>query len=669
VTPDQLEELCNKHLADKNYQHRRDDGDWKEIDALAAKSVMRLTPELTAKLGSVCNAYGLTDGLKVARYRFMAQTNLFFLCKLLEKYKDTSDASYTWTDGKVHNTHEEICNEFFVRKNPTLPNFKEFASWYESEAKGKKERLLLVPRGGFKSSIDMADVVQWIICFPEITILVLTGVLSLANDFVGEIKGHFTLEDGGNADLFGKKTLQPRRMHDGSRSMFQVLFPEHCVPADDGKSYEYQTPAVGMVEKETTVFAASIEQNLAGWHVCILKLDDVVTEENSQTVDRMKNINKKVSIDKAILHPFGFYDKIGTWYDSEDTYGQDIKNRDKYATEGEEYPMDVYIRAAWWANDAARKAGKIEEEMGEGDYDLWFNQPGNPHSLTFQKLRYLRKTDPWFAIKYLNDPTQMHVIKFPRELLVRRTVNAAELPGTGMIVTCIDTAYSTKSWADFTVIITALIYGGRFYIMDMKRGKYNEYELPAMIAATALQWRPKRICIEDTGKAEKYVQREVYREMDKLKVRVPIQMVTLGQGSKASSKKTKAGPVLRFLGDDRLRFLNTVPSLEDLYDELSKFGTAASTHDDIVDALAILVNEFSAYADIEGKMTEASSSYVPDMKAKSQYDQVYGDGKYSKYNANNMALEFPDMAPSQLAQEAAMDAIEAANNPLSDLFS
>jgi phage terminase large subunit-like protein len=631
---------------------------------MAVASVKRLTPEHREKLTKVCKTYGLEDGETVARYRFLAQTNLFFLCKLLEKYKDTTDREYVFTDGTVHNTHEEICNDFFVRKNPTFKTFKEFAIQYID----KKERLLLVPRGGFKSSIDMADCVQWIICFPEITILVLTGVLKLANDFVGEIKGHFTLEEGGTTDIFGKKQLRPRRMNDGTLSLFQVLFPEHCIPADEGKSSEYQTPAVGMVEKEPTVFAASIEQNLAGWHVCIQKLDDVVTEENSQTVDRMKNINKKVSIDRAILHPFGFYDKIGTWYDSEDTYGQDIRNRDKYLIEGEDFPMKVYIRAAWWANDAAKKLGKIDDEMLETDYELWFNEPGNPHSLDYKKLHDLRKTDPWFAIKYLNDPTQMHVIKFPKELLVRRTVNAMELPSTGMIVTCVDTAYSTKSWADYTVILTALIYGGRFYIIDMKRGKYNEYELPQMIAATALQWRPKRICIEESG-AIKYIQREVYREMDKLKVRVPIELVPLGQGSKLNSKKVKAGPVLRFLGDDRLRFINTCPGLNDLYDEMSKFGTAASTHDDIVDAMSILVNQFSDYADIEGKMTSAAHDFVPDMKGKSFYDQTYGDGKYAKYNAHNAALEFPDMAPSELAQQAAMDAAEAANDPLNDLFS
>jgi hypothetical protein len=201
--------------------------------------------------------------------------------------------------------------------------------------------------------------------------------------------------------------------------------------------------------------------------------------------------------------------------------------------------MKIYIRACWWPTEEAIKAGKIEEEMVESDYHLWFNVPGQ---LTYEFLRNKKKTDPYFAIKYLNDPTQMHVVKFPRELLIRKTVPAVEVPGTGMIVTCVDTAYSTKSWADYTVIITALIYGGRFYIIDMKRGKYDEYTLPALIAATAAQWKPKTICIEDTGKAEKYVQREAYREMDKLKIRVPLRMVALGQGTSKKSKSSEGRP-------------------------------------------------------------------------------------------------------------------------------
>lgn len=664
MTPETLVALVEKHKNDTNYQYKG--WTWEQIDAAALISFNKIPLEQKQQVIKVCAEYGLVDLPFIRRARFMSQTNLFFLCKLLETYKDVSDKEYIWTDGKVHNTHEEICNDFFVRKDPTFKSFKLFAGQYID----KKERLLLVPRGGYKSSMDMADCVQWVISFSDVTVLVLCGVLGLANDFVGEIKGHFTLEQGGKPNLFGKTPLRPRTMPNESGSMFQVLFPEHCIAPDTGKSDEYQTPAVAVREKEGTVSAASIEQSLTGWHVCVLKLDDVVTNENSQTVDRMRNINKQVSINQAMLHPYGFYDKIGTWYDTEDTYGQDIKNAKKYQEEREEYPGKIYIRAAWWPTAEAIAAGKIADEMLPTDYNYWFNDPDNAGSLTFAFLNHKRRTDPWFAIKYLNDPTQMHVVKFPRELLVRRTVNAIELPNTGMVVTVIDTAYSTKTWADYTVIITALIYGGRFYIIDMKRDRYNEYELPAVIAAVAKQWNPKRICIEETG-AVKYIQREVYREMDKLKVRVPIELVPLGQGSKANSKKVKAGPVLRWLGEGRLLFINTCPFLEDLYDELSKFGTAASTHDDIVDSLAILVNQFSGYAEVEGRITSASAGFTSDRQMLNAANLTFASGKYSKFHANaqNVELEFPDQSSQSLSRDAAMDAYEASHDPLGDLFS
>jgi phage terminase large subunit-like protein len=664
VLAENLTSWFDQHRHDKNYQYR--DMTEADFNQQAKTSFQRLTPDQQMKVVTVCHLKGITNETDIYRFRFMAQTNLFSLCKLLEKYKDMTDHEYLWTDGLIHNTHEEICNDFFVRKDPTKKTFKEFAS--KDSYLEQKERLLLVPRGGFKSSMNMADCVQWIISFPEITILVLTGVLDLAKDFVGEIKGHFTLNDGGPNGLFiKKKNLSPRVMLDGTESMFQVLFPEHCIEKDEGKSYEYQTPAVSMVEKECTVNAASIEQNLAGWHVCIMKLDDVVTNENSQTVDRILNVNKQVSINQAMLHPYGFYDKVGTWYDSQDTYGQDIINLKKSIEEGgsvSQFPMKIYIRAAWWQNAAARALGKVDAEMQEEDYDYWFNVPENEHSLTFAFLKHKKKTDPWFAIKYLNDPTQMHVIKFPRELLVRRSVPAAMLPPQGMIVTCVDTAYSTKSWADYTVIMTALISGGRFYIIDMKRGRYNEFELPALIAATALQWKPRRMCIEESV-GVKWMGREAYREMDKLKVRVPIEWVSLGQGKKTKSKSEKAGPVLRYLGEGKLLFLTTCPSLDELYDELSKFGTAAALHDDIVDVLAILVNQFSAFAENEAKVSAAQDAYF-DPKMRAAYRQVYEGHAVDQSQMAALAESFPDNG-GEKTTGAGLGSDYC--DPLSDVFS
>lgn len=655
---EELTAFLEEHKSDPNYQYK--DRSWEQIDAMALQSFSRLPADQKTKVLKVCNQYGLTDPHLIIRARFIAQTNLFALCRLLG-YQDVSRKEYVWIDGTTHNTHEEVCNDFFAHKDPTFPTFKQYAMKYL----GKKERLLLIPRGCFKSTIDMADCVQWVINFPEVTILILTGILNLAKDFVGEIKSHFTLEDADSAyaDLFAiKKNLKVRSLH-GEPSIFQMLFAEHCVPEDEGKACEYQTPASTVIQKESTIFAASIEQSLTGWHVCIMKLDDVVTNENSLTVDRLKGVNKQVSINKAMKHPYGFFDKIGTWYDTEDTYGQDIKDSKKAAESGEDFPMKIYIRAAWWPNETARKAGKIEEEMTKADYDLLFGDPENPHALTYERLKQ-EKRDPYFAIKYLNDPTQMHNVKFPRELLVRRTIHANLLPGTGMIVSTVDTAYSTKSWADYTVIVTALIYGGRFYIIDMQRGRYNEFELPAIIAGVALKWKPKRICIEESV-GVKWLGREIYREMDKLKVRSPIEFVPLGVGNnKTNSKMIKAKPVLRFLGDERLLISNSCPNLDELYEELERFGTAASTHDDIVDALAILVNQFAGYADMEAKWTAQQSDFIPNPKERIFYEQTYCVGKYA---VQEMALDNPETSEQDLMKQAQMDNVSN-GDPLADLW-
>ena len=609
---------------------------------------------------------------ELVKFRFMAQTNLFFMCHLLETYKQTTV-----------NTHEEICNKFFVQKNPTFSTFEKFANQYTD----LKDRMLLVPRGGFKSSIDIADCVQWIACFPAVTILILTGVYKLASDFVGELRGHFTLENTEDINEETKKVkLRPKLFFDDetgvwSSSMFQVMFPEHTIPPGEGTQFEYESPAGGH-EKEPTVRAASIEQALAGMHFAVMKLDDVVTNENSQTVDRLVKVNKQISIDRAMLHPYGFMDVIGTWYDEKDYYGLKIKQQETFAKDEGlldcvkgtvdsgrfEISVDtkIYLRSALWLTEAAVEAGKTDLDAKAQDYELWF-----PERLDFKFLSTERKTDPeGFAIKYLNNPRKIHRIKFDRALLIKRTIPHNQLPPQGVVVTTIDTAYSTKSWADYTVILTTLIYGGRFYVINMVRGRFSEYELPAVIAATGHKWKPKRIAIEDSV-GVKWMGRELRREMDKLQISIPVEYVSLGLGNKSKSKQLKAKPVLRLLGDERMYFLNSCEGLNELYNELEAFtGTNDDAHDDIVSALSLLVEQFSSYADAGARVTPMDAQYVSDKQNYERHQLIYGLGKYAKFNANQMINDDNPVTTYQLENDNRFREPQgpADVDPLADLY-
>lgn len=610
---------------------------------------------------------------ELAKLRFMSQTNLYFLCHLLESYNEVTV-----------NTHEDICNDFFVQKDPTFPVFKDFATQYTE----LKDRMLLVPRGGFKSSIDMADCIQWFICFPSITILILTGVYVLAGDFVGEIKRHCTLEETGSFDakkkaMYGPRKIMDKQTGEWSESMFQVLFPEHCIAPSEGTMFEYQTPAEAD-KKEPTVRAASIEQALSGSHFDILKLDDVVTNENSLTPDRMLKVNKQIEINKAMMNPYGFFDVIGTWYDELDFYGLTIKQEENFAKEqglvegisgsvdsgkfNSEVYCKIYLRAAWWPTEEALKSGKIEEEMTKNDWELWF-----PERLTYEFLIKEKKTDKTgstFAIKYLNDPRKLHKVKFPRELLIRRTIPHNQLPptGNGIIVMAIDTAYSTKSWADYTVMITGLIFGGRFYIINMVRGRFNEDELPKVIAQTAYRWKPKRISIEDSV-GVKWFSKELRREMDKLQVSIPVEYVSLGHGSKLRSKQLKAKPVLRLLGDERMYFMNSCEGLEEIYNEMSQFtGSSDDKHDDIISAISLLVEQYGGYADMDGRINSINQDYVLNQQSLDAYNKMYLLGKYARYNEVGLIDENPT-TQYQINQSQTSQIVEDTYiDPLSDLL-
>src|SRR5208337_2518131 len=323
---------------------------------------------------------------------------------------------------------------------------------------------------------------------------------------------------------------------------------------------------------------------------------------------------------------------IGTWYDELDFYGLTLKQEEQFAKEegllenikgsidsgifDSHVFVKVYLRACWWPTDAATKAGKIEEEMKKDDYVLWF-----PERLTYEFLTLQKKQDTVdgmqtgnFAIKFLNNPRKINNVKFPRELLIRRTIPHNQFPPQGIVVTAIDTAYSTKKWADYTVAITALIFGGRFYIINMLRGRFNEDELPKVIANSGYKWKPKRIAIEDSV-GVKWFGKELRREMDKLQISIPVEYVTLGYGSKLRSKQLKAKPVLRMLGDERMYFLNSCEGLEDIYNELEKFtGSSTDQHDDIVSAISLLVEQFGSYADMDRRINSVQTDYAANLK-------------------------------------------------------
>jgi phage terminase large subunit-like protein len=566
----------------------------------------RLTPQERRRFAERWEPYGITldQGLKLRR---AARADLFFLAKDLLGY-----------DKLTEHAHREVCAHF-VEKDPDAEDFETFARAYT----GLHDRLTMLCRGGFKSTIDIADKVQAIICFPDIRINILTDRLELSQEFVAGIVGHFTLQLNGDPAIVN-----------GETSMFQLLFYEFCEATVRNFTGTIQTPQWTTPARQNrrllspTVRARGLDAGKTGTHCDWLAIDDAITPESVGTgksvPGNLRNIETKIAMARKLVVSYGFVDNIGTPQHALDYNAQTVARERQRQKDGLLPLTQVLIRPAM-----TRKPGCEDvpfEELQEDQAEMWC-----PEVVPF---RYL--VDEWHrpggrdtvATQYLLDVSLKQLVKFAREQLVRSTLAPQRIPSaSGLTVIPWDLAYSQTNRADYTVGLPIRIAGGRFYVLDKVRGRFNEDELPAAIAATIYKWMPDRVAIENSQGA-KWLRREIQREMEKLGCEVPIEYVDIGQGIWRRNE-VNAGPVVRLLGDQRLFFSTAIPKIEELYDELEAFPHPQHK-DDIVACLNLGVNHFLTAAELT-----VQESYAPapdqDPRERLWHEQIYGYGRGQQF--------------------------------------
>jgi phage terminase large subunit-like protein len=530
-----------------------------------------ISPEFKPLVLETWKKYGLKEeeGWKLRR---ACMVDGFFLAKLLG-YAEFSDC------------HREVF-DFFVRKDPDAVDFKSFAEAYA----GSKDDLLMLCRGGFKSTADIVDTVQWVIAFPDIRVNIMTGTTSLAGEFVELIKGHFQTN----------KDRSPQLGPDGKPRLFQVLFPEHCEP-DLGKEPQWTTPARRRAVAGPTVEATSIDKNTTGTHCDVLKVDDGTTAENTNTPTRIASVNKAITQARRLVEPYGFKLRIGTPYDPKDNLAATVADEEKRAKNKKPSLVKVLLRPAYKLAEGYEHLmpSEITEEMVEqGICKLWFPERV---SLKFLQNEYedSLKSDPrTFFSQYLLDLSKAHIVKFHRAKMVAASLPWHSIPRDGEIFQAWDIAYGISEGRDFTVGATGMIVRGQVYILDLCRGQFDEDALPAAIANAAFKWKPLRIAIEDSV-GTRWLKRPIKQAMEELAFYRNIEFISLGQGSKDTTKTARAKPTVHLLGKGRLFFSLEIPDITYLYDELESFPPGSTGHDDIVDAISLLVNTFMPAHEME----------------------------------------------------------------------
>lgn len=457
--------------------------------------------------------------------------------------------------------HAQICN-FFVQKDQTKTI---------REQDSMKRRLLLFGRGTGKSTLDMVDCVQWIINFPNIRIMVVTGVVELAIAFVTETKDYFVIDE------------------DVEPTAFQRLFPKWCIAAKNrGAMTRLTCPARDKsIDKKrgATLWASSILKASTGQHCDIIKGDDTVHEKNVETPPLIEKVVKKLEKIENILNVGGFVDWIGTPYAANDAYARALA----YAKEHPELQLVLRVPSLVRRPESIYKS---ESECGEDDFFETFpcDKMGNP-MLTFEHLWELRSRKPEdFKSQQMLDPSGIKKITFSLDLLHRQTIIEDAIPGALVKYLFVDTANTDKSYSDYTVaFVVGVDYEGRAYVIDVYRGKDdNGSEKTKAIAELIAKHGPKVIFIEDANGA-KYLEKPIREQALQLGVRESDILINWATPDRTRGAKAQRIFALEpVLATGKLFFSASLKCLSDLYDEFVNFGSVL--HDDIPDCLGGVIH-------------------------------------------------------------------------------
>jgi hypothetical protein len=449
------------------------------------------------------------------------QTDLYFLAKYGLGY-----------DKLTPKWHQPVA-DVFVAKNPEKP--------FEQQTT-QRRRILLLPRKTYKTTLNIADSVQWIICFPEIAIMAMCASNSpdapLADAFVAEVVNHFYAP-----------TSAPR-------TAFHLCFPEHCITKLP-KAGEFITPARTKFRRDPTVKGVSIEQSLSGWHPDIIKSEDVQDNRNSQTGFSLKKVRKNFYLNLKMLGESGLVDITGTRYGPMDLYG------DMIAKAGAETILlwkPAYIRRP--------HALSIEDDdLTERDVILQF-----PEQLSWEFLRSEKDLDPeTYWTQYMNVAEGNFVPTFPMERLEAAKVSETTNRQDDKVHIAWRLEYAECKNAACAVGIE---HEGRITIVEVVRGQFAPTALARAVVATAKRWEAHRVEIEDTPGAHTMLT-HIRNEALHQNWRVEVTWSEFLQDETARALAIKSAEPHLLAG--RLLFADEIRNVQEVFRQLYHFGMVEET--------------------------------------------------------------------------------------------
>lgn len=511
------------------------------------------------------------------------------------------------------NPHDQLFSKFVQ----TRPGERMVLSDLETLT---KKMMILWPRGLFKTSSVIVDIVQKILNYPNVRMCFLTGGDQLAKRQLARVKR-----------VFEKPTKR-----------FQFLFPEFCLKSvrnvkikDEtdprawtdtlckmGNAHEFTVPARTNDTFAEPTFAISTARSVkAGSHYDIIYIDDLVNEQNYRSVKLLEKCYQDYLDICPLLEPTGFIIMTGTRYSFGDTYeriqemareedrqlGRTIWKfsiRDCWSMGCKNCPhTDVYHN--YDVNILQPPCGVsgcpcrgFEENGSRGvlfPQTRTFDGRSIGHTLEFLEGERVRLGPEFFANQYENRPIATGAQTFTETLIGSQTLHMmADIPPYAQSVTFVvgDLAYVGQEGRDYSVLYVCRLFQGQIFIFDCLFDNWDSGQIAETTVNVLLKHRPNILYYEKFNGWEAYETVIQAHAVTKGVLKVPIEWI---KGSQApNAKLIRIGSSKGMLSSKRLWLYSGMPGYQRLVTQLTKWPKLGR-HDDFADCLGMVVAAPTGY--------------------------------------------------------------------------
>jgi predicted phage terminase large subunit-like protein len=401
----------------------------------------------------------------------------------------------------------------------------------------KKFRLILMPRGSFKSTIaTITYPLMLLLHNPNLRILIDSETFEKSRAFLSEMRGHM-MDNEKYRDLY-------HTLHG--------VYPDDNRRDDKWSDTEFNIAGKHKKTKEPTVSCAGVGVTKVGMHYDVIISDDLQSEKNVTTKDAIRGVVDHYKLNLSLLEPDGFMIMIGTRWDYNDVY---------------QYIID---------NEADRFC-IFAEQAERPDGSLLF-----PERLTREFLDSQKRSQGSniYSMQYQNLPIDDETATFKFSQMRRVSWNDVKDRPINWFLS-VDPAISQTNDADFTAMVVAgFDYQKNIYVRHIDVGKYLPSEIVDHVFYLYERFKPSAIGLE-TVAFQKSLQYAINDRMRERGWWLPLKEI---KRKNQQSKEDRIRGLQPYYEYGRVFHINDSPAIDDLEYQLIHFPKAKN--DDIIDALA-----------------------------------------------------------------------------------